>query len=88
MDTLSPAKACDPWAVHTAKSFPKGETPLSDAHRKILEILKETGGVEPRVLSERLQMSPFDLERELAALRHMERIRGRLEEGRRIVCLW
>lgn len=88
MDALSPARTCDPWAVHTAKSFPKEESPLNDAQRSILEILKETGGVEPRVLSERLQMSPFDLEREIAALRHMERVRGRLEDGRRIVCLW
>lgn len=88
MDALSPARACDPWAVHTAKSFSGGESPLNDVQRKILEILKETGGVEPRVLSERLGMSPFDLERELAALRHIERIRGRLEGGRRIVCLW
>ena len=25
MDTLSPAKTCDPWAVHSAKSFSKEE---------------------------------------------------------------
>ena len=28
------------------------------------------------------------LERELATLRHMERVRGRLQAGKKIVCLW
>ncbi len=29
MDLLSPSKACNPWAVHSAKTFPKGEEKLS-----------------------------------------------------------
>lgn len=57
MDTLSPAKACDPWA-------------------------------EPKVISERLQIKPSDLERECAALRHMEKVKGALREGKKILCLW
>ena len=91
MDTLSPARACDPWAVHSAKSFMQqtskdpGVNPIQS---KILEILRESGGVEPKTLVERLQIKPSDLERELASLRHMEKVRGELRDGKKIVRLW
>ena len=93
MDALSPAKACDPWAVHSAKSFAQhdggqGEAQFSDLQRRILEILRESGGIEPLHLFERLQVKPADLEREIATLRHMEKLRGELRDGRRYICLW
>ena len=56
--------------------------------KKILRILEESGGIEPRLLVDRLQIKPSDLEREIAALRHMEKIRGELRDGKKIVCLW
>lgn len=91
MDALSPARTCDPWAVHSAKSFPQDGAlgpQLNPTQAKIIDILKETGGIEPGNLVERLKIKPTDLERELAALRHMERIRGELREGRRFIRLW
>ncbi len=91
MDALSPARACDPWAVHSAKSFMK--QPIKDpgvnpTQGKILEILQESGGVEAKILVERLQIKPSDLERELASLRHMEKVRGELRDDKKIVRLW
>jgi hypothetical protein len=91
MDALSPPRTCDPWAVHSAKSLAReaGTQPqLNPTQKRILNILEETGGVEPKVLSERLQIKPADLEREIAALRHMEKVRGELRDGRKIVRLW
>jgi len=91
MDILSPAKACDPWAVHSAKSFSKeggSNVAVTETQLKILKVLKETGGAEPEVILERLQMKPSDLEREFATLRHMEKVRAELREGRKILCLW
>ena len=88
MDALSPARSCDPWAVHSAKSFMKEASLLNMTQDKILKILEETGGVEPKILIERLQIKPSDLEREIAALRHMEKIRGELREGKKIIILW
>jgi hypothetical protein len=91
MDALSPPRACDPWAVHSAKSFirERGMEPaLSPTQAKIIEVLRETGGVESSVLVERLQIKLPDLERELAALRHMEKIRADLREGKKIIRLW
>ena len=91
MDALSPARSCDPWAVHSAKSFKKdagGRVQLTDLQCKILDILKETGGTELRDISERVQIKPSDLEKEIAALRHMEMVRGELREGRKVIRLW
>lgn len=91
MDALSPAKACDPWAVHSARSFGKergGRFELTELQKKILEILQETGGVPPGHLVERLNISPMDLEREIAALRHMEKVRGELREGKKYLKVW
>jgi hypothetical protein len=91
MDALSPARACDPWAVHSAKSLSREtgtDLATNEIQAKILRILRETGGVDPRELAERLQLKPSDLEREIAALRHMEKVRGELREGKRILRLW
>ena len=91
MDALSPARACDPWAVHSAKSLLKNTGPsleINETQAKILRILEETGGAEPTVISERLHVKPSDLEREIASLRHMEKVRGELREGKKVLCLW
>jgi hypothetical protein len=91
MDVLSPAKACDPWAVYTAKSFSKeagSGAELTETQSKILRILKETGGAEPKIILERLQITPSELEREIATLRHMEKVSGELREGKKIIRLW
>jgi hypothetical protein len=50
--------------------------------------LKETGGAPPEHLVERLNISPMDLEREIAALRHMEKLRGELRGGTKYIRLW
>jgi hypothetical protein len=60
MDLLSPVKACDPWAVYSAKTFlaKHGHEPqLNQLQQKILELLHEQGPIEPGTLSERLQES-------------------------------
>ena len=91
IDLLSPAKACDPWAVYSAKSLAKQGGPeleLSPLQLRILALLRERGSMEPRDLSEILQVKETDLERELAALRHMEKARGQLSNGRRVIRLW
>ena len=89
MDVLSPVRTCDPWAVYSAKSFEKhsgGTLTLTPIQSKILSILKETGGIEPTALLRQLgdKLTPKELEREFAALRHMEKARGE-KQGDRIV---
>jgi predicted HTH transcriptional regulator len=91
MDLLSPAKACDPWAVHSAKTFLKGSSQdlqLNPTQQKILEVLTKNGPTEPGKLLEMVGIKETDLERDLAALRHMEKIRGELRDGKKMICLW
>ena len=91
MDLLSPSRACDPWAVYSAKTFLKNsssELNLSPVQQKILEILQDEGPQERTDLCERLQIKETDLERDLATLRHMEIIRGELKGGKKLICLW
>ena len=91
MQILSPAQACDPWAVRSAQTLSQINerySELSQTQTRILEILKETGGAEPDVLAQRLQMKRPQLEREIATLRHMERVRGKMRAGQKIICLW
>ena len=91
MDLLSPARTCDPWAVHSAQTLAKKSghsLELTEIQKKILEIVQEAGGAEPGVIVERLQIKPADLEREVAALRHMEKIRGELRQGKKFLIPW
>ncbi len=90
MDALSPTRTCDPWAVHSAKSLQKetGRTELNPLQAKILQYLKESGGAEFPLIVDRLQIKPTELERELAALRHMEKIRAELRDGKKVIRLW
>ncbi len=91
MDALSPARTCDPWAVYCATSAVRsggtGAT-LTATQEEILGILEETGGIEPKKLMERLGLSPNDFERQIATLRHMEKLRAEMRDGIKVICLW
>lgn len=91
MQALSPARACDPWAVLSAQTLAKMDAnyaKLSETQEHILQVLEETGGVEMHEIAERLRIDLPVVERELATLRHMEKIRGKMEAGKKIVILW
>lgn len=50
MQALSPARACDPWAVRSAQvlsEFNDAYSDLSQSQTRILQVLRDTGGVEP-----------------------------------------
>ena len=90
MDLLSPLRVCDPWAVHSAMTFAKGEAAdlkLTPVQQKIVDILQNEGPQEPENLCERLQIKKTDIERDIAALRHMEKIRGELRGGKKLIRL-
>lgn len=89
MVALSPMKTCDPWAVHSAKSFEKlasNPTQLTQVQATILQILKEDGAMEPEILLEKMggKLQLAELHREFATLRHMEKARGE-KQGEKIV---
>jgi hypothetical protein len=88
MDALSPTKICDPWAVHHAKSCSESEARLNALQQKIIVVLEETGGLEMEPLAEKVGLTTKELERNLATLRHMEKIKARPEDGKKVFCLW
>jgi hypothetical protein len=91
MQLLSPSRACDPWAVRSAQTLSQMNddyADLSEPQAAILHALQEMGGMEAAALAETLQMKLPELERELATLRHMEKVRGAMRAGVKIVVLW
>jgi len=90
-DLISPVKACDPWAVHSAKTFLKKQgdkSQINPLQEKILEFLREQGPTELDFISNHLQVKVTDVEREIASLRHMEKIRGELMNGKKVLQIW
>jgi hypothetical protein len=74
MDALSPAKSCDPWAIYTASRLP--EQDLNPRQERIMELLRSRGRATARELGRAAELEGAELERELAALRHMELLRA------------
>ncbi len=78
MDALSPAKVCDPWAVHTAKSLkdlPGGHS-LTPMQQKLFDLVRERGEVSMDEAAAHLGVNEEGLRREFAPLRHMEKLRA------------
>jgi DNA-binding MarR family transcriptional regulator len=77
--------------VHSAQSFAKskgGSVELNETQKNILRLLEETGGAEPKDIIHQLGINTADLEREVASLRHMEKLRGELRGGKKYLILW
>ncbi len=75
MDILSPPKACDPWAVHSAQTFLKGKDKLSTLtplQLSIVNYIKKKEGATLEEMIENLNLTEEELRREFAVLRHME----------------
>ncbi len=83
MDILSPPKACDPWAVYTARSSLQGQDKLSalaPVQRRIVDYVKDKGEATAEEIMQKLKLTEQEFKREFAALRHMEVLRGTKKE--------
>lgn len=77
MDSVSPLKPCDPWAVHSAKQESrKTEVHLLPIQEKMLKVIETRKAILPDLLAELLDITPRELQRNFAILRHMELLRG------------
>jgi hypothetical protein len=88
MVALSPVKTCDPWAVYAAKSMSGNGSQLSRIQKTILAILKETKGIELKPLAKKLGLKPDEVQREIATLRHMEKLKAAMDGDRKVFRLW
>jgi hypothetical protein len=69
MDILSPPKACDPWAVHSAQTFLKGKDKLSaltPLQLTIVNYIKKKGEATLEELIQNLNPTEQALRREFA----------------------
>jgi hypothetical protein len=84
MDILSPPKACDPWAVYTARSSLQGQdkfSALTTVQRRIADYVKGKGEASAEEIMETLNLTEQEFKREFAVLRHMEVLRGTKKEA-------
>lgn len=88
IDALSPVKTCDPWAVYTAKSMSGKGVDLTKRQENILAVLKKANGIELEPLADKLDLKLSDLQREIATLRHMEKLKAAMEDGKKVFRLW
>jgi hypothetical protein len=85
MDILSPPKACDPWAIHAAKTFLKEKDKfslLTPRQRQIVDWLKARSESTPEEIMKDLIISEEELRREFVVLRHMEILGATKKEGK------
>ncbi len=88
MDALSPVRTCDPWAVYAAKSMSNNGAVLTKRQEDILSVLEKTNGIELEPLADRLDLKLSDLQREIATLRHMEKLKAAMEGDKKVFRLW
>jgi hypothetical protein len=85
MDILSPPKACDPWAVHSAQTFLNGKDKLSTltlVQHKIVKYIKEKREATSEEILRDMVLSEEEWRREFAVLRHMEVLGATKREGK------
>jgi hypothetical protein len=83
MDILSPPKACDPWAVYTARTPGQGADKLAlltPLQRRIVDFVKEKGEARAEEIAESLNLTEQEFRREFVVLRHMEVLKGSKRE--------
>jgi DNA-directed RNA polymerase subunit RPC12/RpoP len=91
MDILSPPKACDPWAVHSAQTFLRGKDKLSTLtpmQQNIHDYIKKKGEATLEEMIENLNLREEEWKREFAVLRHMEVLRATKKEGKILYILF
>ena len=84
-ELMSPPKVCDPLAVSSTLSVRKqlgqtGTEGLTDLQKRIYNIVSEKGKISREELTELLDITPQEMERQFAILRHCELLRA-FKEG-------
>lgn len=77
MEALTPPKACDPWAVHLAKSEKgKGQLTLTLNQQRLYDLVREKGKISFPEAAKALGWTEAEVRREFATLRHLELLRA------------
>jgi hypothetical protein len=89
LDASNPPQACDPWAVHLAKSD-KGRSgvQLTPGQQRLYDLVKERGMITFPEAANLLGLSEDDVRREFATLRHLELLRGHKQRQQVFIALF
>jgi recombinational DNA repair protein (RecF pathway) len=93
MGALQPPKTCDVAATHLAKKHRQaagqtGTEGLLDIQRKIYEFIKQHGRVTREQIMKEFAIPEWELEKQIAILRHCELVKGRRAEGKLFLVLF
>ena len=86
IDTQQTLKACDPFAVQSAKiaralAGHQGAEGLTDLQKQIYEHVHSNGKASTKQLVTKFDLTSQQLEKQLAILRHCELIKGQKIDG-------
>jgi hypothetical protein len=89
LDASNPPQACDPWAVHLAKSD-KGRSgvQLTSGQQKLYDLVKERGLLTFSDAANLLGLSEEDVRRDFATLHHLELLRGHKQRQQVFIALF
>ena len=86
---LNPPQACDPWAVHLAKSD-KGRSgvQLTPGQQQLYDLVKKQGMISFPEAAKQLSLTEDDVRREFATLRHLELLRAHKQRQQVLIALF
>jgi len=76
LDIKAAPKACDPWAVFTAKKEAERNPSLTPVQEQIMAIIQEKGPLSQQEICEVLKISETEFKINFTTLRHMELARA------------
>ncbi|KUK44038.1 MAG: hypothetical protein WCY97_05765 [Methanothrix sp.] len=86
LDKHQKIKACDPWGVHSKKVLreragQEGTEGLTDLQKRIYELIVSRNGATQTEIVRELEISPNELQNQIAILRHCELLKGQNRDG-------
>ena len=76
LDIRAAPKACDPWAVFTAKKEAESNPSLTPLQERIMALINDKGPLTAEEICEALHISEKEFRVNFVTLRHMELARG------------
>jgi predicted HTH transcriptional regulator len=93
MGALQPPKTCDVTATHLAKkhrqsSGQTGTEGLLEIQQKLFEFIKKQGRATREQIMSEFDIPGWELEKQIAILRHCELVKGMKAEGKIFIVLF
>jgi len=89
ISAVNPPKACDPWAVHLAKSD-KGRSgvQLTPGQQQLYDLVKKRGMISFPEAAGQLGLTEEEVRREFATLRHLELLKAQKQRQQVLIALF